>query len=128
MWIFAKKGFVSIFAHREKPDTLLVRARFKGDIQKLFPKTKGIKRTPCADYPYRVALSRSDVAVALAAHIVAIDYPNFKDAVPKGRTRTYERVWSIMANAGDNYLPPRRSKAASPPLLFPDDDFEDPPF
>lgn len=33
MWIFTPKAFLSIVAHRGKPDYLLVRARLPGDIE-----------------------------------------------------------------------------------------------
>ena len=37
MWIALNDSFLSIVATPEDPDTLVVRARFKGDIEAVFP-------------------------------------------------------------------------------------------
>jgi hypothetical protein len=75
---------------------LLVRARAAGDLERIFPTAK-VTHTPAADYAYRTTLSRSDVAHALAAAVTAIDYPNFKDAVPEpDRHHAYDLTWLAM--------------------------------
>lgn len=37
MWVFLNNSFLSIVAHRDKPDVLIVRARRAGDIEAIFP-------------------------------------------------------------------------------------------
>jgi hypothetical protein len=40
MWIFCESGFYSIVQHEDDPNTLIVRARIKGDLERLFPRAK----------------------------------------------------------------------------------------
>lgn len=111
MWIALPNSFLSIVA----PDTaltgprLLVRARAAGDLERIFPTAK-VTHTPDADYAYRTTLPRTDVAQALAAAVAAIDYPNFKDAVPEpDRHDAYEAAWFVMRAFQQN-----RTRARSP--------------
>lgn len=101
MWLTLNDSFVSIVAHREKPGILLVRARFKGDLQRLFPDfAKKVKRTPSADYLFRVEVPRVIVANVIAEKLLGIDYPNFKNSVREEfRHEAYSRVWGVMYNA-----------------------------
>ncbi len=101
MWVFLNNAFVSIVAHDTKPDVLLVRGRVKGDVERFMgeymPPDAKVKRTPLADYLYRVEVSRYDVSAAIAQAAGDIDYPNFKDSVPDAaRHVAYSSVWSIM--------------------------------
>ena len=90
-------AFLSIVA-AEYPDELLVRARVKGDIEKVFPRTKVI-HTPKADYAYRASLPRYWVASSLADSVMEIDYPNFKKSVAEqDRHDAYLRCWVAMAD------------------------------
>ena len=87
MWIFLNDGFFSII---EPPkgtpgDRLLVRARNRGDIERVFGLNVKVQRTPNRDYLYRALLDRTQVAVVIANHIAAIDYGNFKDSIPDQR-------------------------------------------
>jgi hypothetical protein len=100
MWIFAQKGFLSIVKDRES-DRLLVRGRFKGDIEALFPDAL-VAETEVADYRYRSLIDRDEVAIALAKQIRDIDYPNFKAAIKDhARHTAYTGVWGVMARAQD---------------------------
>lgn len=83
MWVFTPDGLVSIVAHRDEPDSLLVRARARSHLvsflRNLPTKQRGtIRRTPEADYPYRATMKRKAVADVLAKLALALDYPNFK--------------------------------------------------
>lgn len=120
MWIFAKQGFVSIvenvhtipaecdpncedpecpYIHQEvsEPDkaNLLVRSRFKGDLQHLFPGCH-VRTTPDRDYRFRTVLPRKQVAKRIAELVANIDYGNFKDSTPRNRHDTYLDVWSTL--------------------------------
>src|SRR5215469_8067037 len=96
MWIFAKCGFVSIVEDRQaKNGTLLVRSRFAGDIEKLFPGAK-VTRRPDRDYLFRANIAGDEVANAIAHNIMNINYDNFKNSTPKDRHRPYLRIWNVM--------------------------------
>ena len=113
MWIFLSGSFLSIVAYRpdmgpgarsashKAPSTtekLLVRARIKGDIERVFPDAE-VERTPGRDYLYRALIDRQCVADAMAHQVTVIGYPNFKDSVKeKERHNAYMNVWSTMAD------------------------------
>ena len=103
MWIFCKLGFFSAVQHREKPDVLLVRARFKGDLERLYKamdhsKCGPIQKTPDADYLYRMECPKRAFAEVVWKTAGEIDYPNFKDAMNDGTVRdtAYMNVWRAM--------------------------------
>lgn len=106
MWLFTPDSFVSIVQHRDAPDLLLVRARFPGDLERLFPaETCNIEETPDADYRYRVALDREKVAEALAAAARDLRYANFKAEAAKRphggpvRMHALHQSWSALSHA-----------------------------
>jgi len=98
MWLFSEKGFVSI-VQTTNTGFLTVRARVKGDIEKMFPGVKVIV-TPSADYRFRAEVSRGTVAAVLENLALKIDYDNFKNRVAKhdpNRAHTaYMDVWKAM--------------------------------
>ena len=90
---------VSVVAHREQEDVLLVRARVRGDVER-FALHGGIEvvaqETPSADYRFRALMSRAQVARVLDEYTQAMLYPNFKNAVPEDdRHNWYSGVWGI---------------------------------
>lgn len=98
MWLFAKKGFVSIVEDRDEPRNLLVRGRVRGDIEALFPTAEGrVAETPEHDYGFRISLPRSLVGDVIAAHAKSIDYDNFKASLDDDvRHDAYANVWAVM--------------------------------
>jgi hypothetical protein len=84
MWVFTRRGFVSIVASETSPQFLLVRSRFEGHIEALFPAAH-VSETPSVDYPFRALVSKSVVTQKLAALVAEIDYGNFNDAVKDSR-------------------------------------------
>jgi hypothetical protein len=102
MWIFISDAFVSIVAPRpgrgvDPQKFLIVRARVRGDIEKLFPRARIIANQG-TDYRFRAIVPRAEVAAALAERASAIAYTNFKDTVTtQARHEAYFRVWSVMA-------------------------------
>ena len=108
MWLYTKYGFFSIVQHKDDPRKLLIRARFKEDIQQLAEiiedathKPAEWQETPNADYRYRTTLDRT-VFEAIALWMVqSIDYTNFKNAVHGNpvRDRAYIRCWDAMCAA-----------------------------
>src|SRR5262245_11224892 len=110
MWIFLNDAYLSIVVDEKSEDNLLVRARVKGDIQRVFPKAK-VTITPEADYRYRTSLPRMIVMGAIAHRIGLLGYPNFKSSIPwqdggVGRHRTYLEVWDTMKDWQDKLTPP----------------------
>lgn len=57
MWIFTSTGMLSVVAHRELANDLLVRARSPVHIREMFPDA-AVDETPNADYPFRTVISR----------------------------------------------------------------------
>lgn len=102
MWLFCKSGFFSAVQNRDDPERVLLRSRFEGDIERLFPSANVI-HTPEADYPYRAFVSRMDWAAAVLSQAEGIDYENFKDAVHDGTRRdsAYMSVWGALRRAQD---------------------------
>lgn len=102
MWVFKNNAFVSVVQDRTMPDQLWARARVKGDLERFFDELNlDVIETNDADYRFRTAVSRDEVAQALTSSVEALDYTNFKssiDATAKGdrRHRAYLRVWQAM--------------------------------
>jgi hypothetical protein len=103
MWLLTTQGFYSV-VHRDpdKPDTLLVRARTRADIEALRQQIPNIEpiETSSADYRWRAAVSREAWAHAAAELAAEIDYDNFKNAVKRvqgpDRAGVYSRVWDAL--------------------------------
>ena len=84
-------------------DELLVRARRKGDIEKVFPKAK-VKRNPKADYLYRARVKKAAVKEALAGEIDRVTYGNFKSSVTDPKLHAaYLRVWGNLGPLQENW-------------------------
>lgn len=101
MWIFLQDAFLSISAHEDRPDDLMVRGRVEGDIERVFPDAS-VEETPDADYRYRAAVPRDEVAQAVADRARGLEYFDFDDAVPdedRVRQETYTSVWETMSEA-----------------------------
>ena len=99
MWVFLSDAFLSIVAHRDRPDDLMVRARLPGDLERALPGYP-VDVTPRADYRYRAVVPRAVVAQALADYAASIQYDNFKNSVTdEARHRAYVSVWSAMHRA-----------------------------
>jgi len=98
MWVFLNNAFLSIVAHREEPNMLMVRSRMAGDIEKTFPDAEVI-RTDAADYRYRTTIQRRRVEEVMLNIVHNIGYDNFKSSIPAhetGRHDAYLDVWSVM--------------------------------
>jgi hypothetical protein len=102
MWICLNNAFLSIVdpagaysgGERRGPD-LLVRARYKGDIEAVFP-LADVKQTPQRDYMYRATVPRADVAAAIQNQVMRLDYSNFKGSVKdQWRHDVYLDFWHI---------------------------------
>lgn len=110
MWICLTDAFFSIVEHYDNDENLVVRSRFKGDIEKVFGLDKAeVQYTPQNDYCYRAVLTKDAVAEVMAIEVKGIDYPNFKNQAHKlsetesdnRRVTAYHKVWQVMNDAGD---------------------------
>ena len=96
MWIFLNNAFLSIVDKGGEGDTLLVRARHAGDIERVFSEAK-VEAGCGTDYRYRARIDRERVATAIADSIRGINYNNFKSTVDDSdRHDAYMDVWSAM--------------------------------
>ena len=95
MWVMLNDSFLSIVENMNNPEELLVRARIKGDIEKIFPKAKVFEDNN-ADYKYRTFLLKNEVANEIIKNISEINYDNFKNSISKTdseRYLAYTKVW-----------------------------------
>lgn len=120
MWVFLSGSMLSIVQHRDHSQVLMVRARLRGDIERVFP-DHDVVETPDADYRFRATVRRDVVAEAIKAQVMAISYPNFKGSVQESeRHDAYMDVWGVMLRAQEDgvaasaprtrSLPPRSSR------------------
>lgn len=116
MWILTTIGFFSAVQSKTDPDTLVVRARTRADLEALceyFDPPPEIMTSTNTDYPCRVLLDRSDFSAVVESLARGIDYGNFKGAVlaRQGREREhiYHEVWATLTKLerpGDRVPPP----------------------
>src|ERR671921_69751 len=79
MWLCMNDSFVSAVQDHSDPTRLVVRARRKEHLNRLFPNHEVIV-TPNRDYAARVFVSREEFARVVTERIGGIDYDNFKDS------------------------------------------------
>jgi hypothetical protein len=77
MWVFSSQGFLSIVRHTDKPNILIVRSRFRGHIEKMFPKAHVLEDAE-RDYRFRAELPAMEVSKVIAGLVLEICYDNFK--------------------------------------------------
>jgi hypothetical protein len=135
-------AFISAVEDRNDKRLLLVRARRKGDIGRVFGKRAiGVKSDIMADYPYRTWVSKKLFKRVLAESVDRIDYGNFKSSVKdRALHDAYLDVWSAMMRVEkrrryplfadyaklDPYLPEHDDiDMDEVPLLDSDDDIRD---
>lgn len=96
MWVFLNDAMLSIVEDWDNPRRLLVRARLRGDIERVFPGAI-VQVTETADYRFRSFIDRDQVSMALCGIVGRIDYTNFKSSVMEPRRHdAYMGVWSIL--------------------------------
>ena len=98
MWVFFNNSFLSIVSDRNNKSKLLIRARIKGDIERVFGNI-AVAQSNNSDYKYRAFLERDTVAEKLKELSLSIDYDNFKNSIhyqENERHNSYLDVWSVM--------------------------------
>lgn len=98
MRIQFNNAFLSIVENRENTTELLVRARVKGDIEKVFPEADVFEDNN-ADYKYRAFISKAIVAEKIMLKVTEINYDNFKNSVKEiERKKVYGNIWAELRN------------------------------
>ncbi len=96
MWLFTTRGFYSAVQDRDDPDTIIVRARVRADLEATgWP----IEETPDADCAFRARVTRQVWADFSAASAIGIVYDNFKASVADTeyeRAALYRRLWAVL--------------------------------
>ena len=107
MWIFTDSGFVSAVCTERGSSKIKVRSRDLESLRPLIDQTgSDVIKTPNADYPYRVIISKDEFGVFLAMSLELMEYTNFKSEVQA--TRGYDfahalsSVWSTMHEVEDS--------------------------
>ena len=108
MWAMTTDGFFSVVKDRFcKKGEVMVRTRLRMDLtafrRKMDLKTE-ILELHEADYRFRIPVKAHVWAKCLAAQAEAIDYPNFKAAVPvrdRLRHAKYMQCWSALREMQD---------------------------
>lgn len=97
MWLCLNNAFLSIVHKDCAPDELTVRARRRGDIERVFPGAS-VREGGGTDYPFRTVVARSAVVEAMSRQVEAIDYGNFKSSVDDHALHdAYMDVWHAMS-------------------------------
>lgn len=128
MWLMTVHGFVPLVEDRDDPNVLQARARVPEDIQATLPDAQ-VFTSSGGDYRYRARVNRREVADALHAAVMAIDYVSHaKDVAiarsPKNAERyeAYYSCWEALAEMQD-YAP--YSLTPRPPRTSWEDDWHD---
>ncbi|MCY3880295.1 MAG: hypothetical protein OXF74_14085 [Rhodobacteraceae bacterium] len=128
MWLYTKHGFVSMVRHRDKPDTLIIRARRERHLRDIVinplsesDERPAIQHTPEGDYPWRCEVSVSCAADLVREIVHEIFYDNFKNACHRTHPddhdyqTTLRHTWSTAVRelgAGRAYAHSGRSDAS----------------
>lgn len=119
MWVCLNDAFLSIVDEKAKTakysakpvkrkatdrDVLVVRARRKGDIERVFSqhmkiadKALEVTESAVTDYRYRARIPRSVVKEVMVAEVHRVTYGNFKDSVREDDLHSaYSSVWGVM--------------------------------
>lgn len=96
MWVFTKRGFVSIIASENSPADFMVQSRFPGHIEALFPNAH-VTEAPYGIYRFRASVQKHIVAETLLDIVEHIDYSIFKDAIPDKRyQKALKDAWATL--------------------------------
>jgi hypothetical protein len=90
--------------HIDKPNVLIVRSRFQGHIERIFPNVR-VEEDGERDYRFRAELPAKEVSKVIARLVSEIDYDNFKNSLDMNDERYLESCIdvynSVARNSGD---------------------------
>ena len=132
MWLFTNRGFYSVVADTENPDMLLVRARLRGDLERLgtlLPERPVVTESRDRDYRWRMRVPFALWPAVMGQLAAEITYPNFKSEVKKrqgrGRADLYGAVWGEMFTAQESEAAAEFEAAVAARKLRQERDMED---
>lgn len=105
MWLFTKIGFFSVVENMHNANEVLVRSRFREDLEALLSfagLAMKIDDRSGTDYGFRVFLPREKWQEIAQRLVEGIDYSNFKDAAHSGNSikdGALFDVWRVMHRA-----------------------------
>jgi hypothetical protein len=107
MWLFSETGVYSIVQSRNNRDELVVRTRFREDLDRLreryLPSLGPVLSHRGTDYQYRAIARKEDFATAHSSIARGIGYTNFKSHIwetpGKERHDAYTDVWTVLRRA-----------------------------
>lgn len=95
MWVCLNDGFISVVKDKLNFNELVVRARRKEILERLFP-NREITELWNADYMYRTYCSKDEMTKIMAETIDNIEYSNFKDSVKDKELKDlYGKFWTL---------------------------------
>jgi len=109
MWVVLNDAFFSIVQNRDDKDQFVVRARFEGDIEKVFDVDAIVSEN--SDYRFRAFLPKSVVKEMLNQEVDRIDYDNFKNSVDDDvRHDVYTGIWAVLFNFQQSMFPKQKQR------------------
>ena len=107
MWIFTETGFVSAVCTWADSNEVKVRSRDHQSLEPLIAQYEvEVIKTPHADYPYRVIITKEQFGEFLISSLTLMDYTNFKSQVYATRGNEFSHalssVWSTMHDVEDD--------------------------
>ena len=122
MWVCLSDSFLSIVDNSNTKGELLVRARRRGDIEKVFPDAK-VTSAAGRDYLFRASVKRELVSEAMHKQVMGINYPNFKDSVKNNALHNaYADVWGTMSRLQETppyHIPFKGTRSYNAPTVLP---------
>lgn len=112
MWVFLRDSYLSIVQDDPESRLLQVRARIRGDIERVFPEAD-VAEDEASDYRFCAALSRDRVAHAIALQVSHVDYASLVETTPledDDRREAYTSVWARMAEEQTRLYPVREEE------------------
>src|SRR4051812_25080379 len=110
MWVFTTTGYLSLVENQDDKSTIIVRARVRGDMNRFREQYLHVPAIITYhennDYPYRMIVPKGEIAKAVAAAVMDIDYKNFKSEVHEVqggyRASVYTRIWGVLIDLEGN--------------------------
>ena len=94
MWICLNNGFLSCIADPLDPRSLIVRARRKIDLVRVFGRNAEIAEAPQSDYRWSISVGRQEFKKMMNAFIDAIAGTDLTDSVTdRDLHQMYQRFW-----------------------------------